>query len=80
MTNVNTENFCIDPSKSLYDVNEAHFIISCGINTSMGIFSRISIACEDWSMNITDKDYNDLSFSISSRYLDDNQINDSSVS
>jgi len=79
ITNVNHDNYCIDSSKSLYDTDKAHFINSQGINANFGIYSRISIASEDWTSVITDNDYNDLLFSVSSRFVSDLNINDTSI-
>jgi hypothetical protein len=80
ITNVDYENYCINSSKSLYDVDESHFIISCGINTTFGIFSRITFGCEDWEMSTTDRDYNDLKFSIASKAISESLTNDTSIS
>jgi len=80
ITNINTPNFCIDPSKSLYDTNQSHFIILKGKNNMYGFNSHITICCEDWHMASTDKDYNDFIFSISSKYISDIFINDNSSS
>lgn len=79
-TNIDNDNYCIDSSKSLYDTNTAHFINSQGINVHSGILSRVSIASEDWKSAITDNDYNDLLFSVSSRFVSDSNINDTSIS
>ena len=80
ITNVGYDNYCIKPSESQYDENISHFINSQGINSFDGIFTRLVIACEDWTMNITDKDYNDLLFCVSSRLISENNINDTSTS
>lgn len=79
ITNVGYDNYCIKPSESQYDKNISHFINSQGINSLNGIMTRLVIACEDWTMNITDKDYNDLIFSVGSRYISENLMNDSSL-
>ena len=70
----------LDPSQANYDTNQSHMIVIQGYNANIGAASRICIACEDWIMSETDKDYNDLVISISSVALDANQTNDTSVS
>ena len=79
ITNVSTPNFCITDSQSQYDANEAHFIICQGTNTFNGIYSRVTIATEDWHMSTTDKDYNDFTFSLCSRTFASGCMNDTNV-
>jgi hypothetical protein len=76
----NIPNFCIDPSKSIYDENKSHFIILQCKNSVYGIPNRISIAIEDWLFGQTDNDYNDFLISISSACLGDAMVNDTSTS
>ncbi len=80
ITNINTPNFCITPSQSSYDVNQSHFIVCQGTNNNNGICSRITVACEDWHMSITDRDYNDFIFSICDKGLSESLMNDTHVS
>ena len=80
ITNVDTPNFCMTPSESQHDTNQSHFIICQGTNSVNGIYSRITIASEDWFMSSTDRDYNDFLFSICDRGLDASLLNDTNVS
>lgn len=80
ITNTDTPNFCIKPSQSLYDVNESHFINIKGLNSVYGYYTRIAIGSEDWHMATTDRDYNDFSFSISSRFNSELNINENIIS
>lgn len=80
ITNLNAPNFCINPSKSLYDINKSHFINIKGSNTFYGYFTRITFGSEDWHIENTDKDYNDFSFSISSRFNSELNVNENIIS
>ena len=73
-------NFCIDPSKSVSDTGTSHFIHSQGWCSHYGIMARVVIVAEDWYTTNTDNDYNDVLLSVSSRYISDLQINDTSTS
>ncbi len=87
ITNIGAPNYCINPSKSNYDVNESHFInIQC-VNAIYGVPNRLSIAMEDWIFNmvppytdVADRDYNDFIISIGSAMLDDSYVNDTTIS
>ncbi len=79
ITNLNTLNYCITPVQSQYDANQSHFIVCQGTNAHCGIYSRLTIACEDWNMATTDRDYNDLIFSIADVGICDNLLNDINV-
>lgn len=72
-------NYCIDPSKSYNDVNNSHFIVMQGKNIGMNMFSHLIIGCEDNIFNYSDRDYNDVILSLSSRFLSDTQLNDTSL-
>lgn len=79
MDNTNL-NFCIDPSKSIGDINQSHFIISQGLSTTFGIYTRIIIGIEDLPMSGTDRDYNDCMIAISSKTISESQLNDTTIS
>lgn len=72
----NSLNYCIDPSQSLSDPGNSHFIFVNGVNTHYGITPRISVSVDDELMATSNKDYNNLKFSVSSRFLNESEIND----
>ena len=72
-------NFCIDSSKSITDTNQPHFVVIQGTNNLLNCASRITIGCEDWYLDRTDRDYNDFLFSISSRFFGELGINDDDI-
>lgn len=72
--------FCINPSYSNKDVNQSHTVNIQGKNSEISIKSRVVYAFEDWYMNKTDRDYNDIVLSVSSVYIDSLNTNDSSLS
>jgi hypothetical protein len=72
--------FCINPTESSNDTGSSHFIIMQGKNVGMNIFSHIVIGMEDNIFSNSDKDYNDFTFSIGSRYITDTQLNDTNLS
>jgi hypothetical protein len=76
----NLDYFCINPDKSKVDVGDSHCVNIQGFSSLYGVQNRISVAFEDWYMAQTDKDYNDVVISIQDAYLDDNNVNDTSIS
>ena len=76
----NLDYFSIDPDKSNADISDSHMIIIQASNSKYGLHNRICIAFEDWYMNKCDKDYNDVVISLQDAQLDQNNINDVSLS
>ena len=72
--------YCVNPQYSTQDPNINHMIVSQGYNIDIGVKSRIVVAFEDWELPRSDFDYNDVIISISSVYLDENNINDTFIS
>lgn len=68
--------FCIDGSKSSVDINKNHVLAIQGYNDKIGAHTRLDLAFEDWDIDKTDLDYNDVIISLSSVFFDENRIND----
>jgi hypothetical protein len=71
--------YCMDPSKSIKDVGKSHFINIQGVNTTYGIPTRVTVGIEDYTLAQTDRDYNDLLFSISSKNISESHMNDNII-
>lgn len=76
----NLDYYCINPAYSNADVNESHSVNIQAYNSRIGYQNRICLAYEDWTMNLTDRDYNDVVISIVNRDFDENNINDTTIS
>ena len=76
----NLDYFCINPDNSKADVGDSHCVNIQGFSNIYGVQNRISVAFEDWYMDQTDNDYNDVVISIQDAYLDDDNVNDTSIS
>jgi hypothetical protein len=71
--------FSITPSQSSSDTNYSHCIVIKAYNSRIGLQNRVCLAFEDWHMNFSDRDYNDVVISLQDACLDDNNINDTSI-
>lgn len=68
--------YCINPTYSRGDVNKSHSINIQSYSTVEELNARLLVTFEDWKFDYSDRDYNDVILSISSVYLDENEIND----
>lgn len=71
--------FSITPSQSISDTNYSHCIVIKAYSSHIGLQNRVCLAFEDWHMNFSDRDYNDVVISLQDAFLDDNNINDNSI-
>lgn len=72
--------FCINPDNSKVDIGDSHCVNIQGFNNIYGVQNRISVAFEDWYMEQTDNDYNDVVISIQDAFVDDNNVNEIIIS
>lgn len=72
--------YCINPTLSTTDTSLSHSIVVQGLNTNQNIKSHIVVGFEDNKFSNSDRDYNDATFSICSRYISDLLTNDTVLS
>lgn len=72
--------YCIHPTYSSADIGDAHAICIQGYNSHIGCQTCVCVGFEDWTMSITDKDYNDVVLTIHDMCLNETHTNDTSMS